>query len=51
MGYKKEMVVVFINDIPKNIKDIFYPADYNWFLTSGHAVSTKKIEYFANKKS
>ena len=37
-------------DIPKNINDIFYPADYNWFITSGHAASPKTIEYFANKK-
>ena len=38
-------------DIPKNINDIFYPADYNWFVTTGHAASPKTIEYFANKKT
>jgi len=38
-------------DIPKNINDIFYPADYNWFVTAGHAASPKTIEYFANKKT
>ena len=37
-------------DIPKNINDIFYPADYNWFVATGHAASPKTIEYFANKK-
>jgi len=33
-------------DIPKNINDIFYPADYNWFITSGHIAFPKTIEYF-----
>ena len=37
-------------DIPKNINDIFYPADYNWSVTTGHAASPKTIEYFANKQ-
>ena len=38
-------------DIPKNINDIFYPADYNWFVATGHAASPKTIEYFANIKN
>ena len=33
-------------DIPKNIMDIFYPPDYNWFTQVGHPPSTKTIEYF-----
>ena len=31
----------------KDIKDIFYPPDYNWFTQVGHPPSTKTIEYFA----
>ena len=34
-------------DIPKDIKDIFYPPDYNWFTQIGHSTSTKTIEHFA----
>ena len=34
-------------DIPNNIKDIFYPPDYNWFTQIGHSTSAKTIEYFA----
>ena len=34
-------------DIPKDIKDIFYPPDYNWFTQTGHRASTKTIEHFA----
>ena len=37
-------------DIPSNIDKIFYQADYNWFVQTGHKTSTKTIEYFANKK-
>ena len=31
----------------KDIKDIFYPPDYNWFTQIGHSTSTKTIEHFA----
>ena len=38
------------NDIPTDINNIYYAPDYNWFAQGGHPVSTKTIEYFANKK-
>jgi len=38
------------NDIPKDINDIFYPPDYNWFTQIGHSTSTKTIEYFAKSQ-
>ena len=34
-------------DVPKDIKDIFYPPDYNWFTQIGHSTSAKTIEHFA----
>ena len=37
-------------DVPKNINEIYYPPDYNWFTQIGHNTSTKTIEYFANNK-
>lgn len=39
------------NDIPKDINDIFYPPDYNWFTQIGHSTSIKTIEYFTKKNN
>tara|TARA_Y100001958_G_scaffold148403_1_gene130041 strand:+ start:552 stop:1415 length:864 start_codon:yes stop_codon:yes gene_type:complete len=36
-------------DIPKDINQIYYPPDYNWFTQIGHQASTETIEYFINK--
>ena len=33
-------------DVPEDIADIFYPADYNWFVRRGHNVAPETIEAF-----
>lgn len=38
-------------DIPKDINQIYYAPDYNWFTQIGHTTNPRTIEYFANKKN
>jgi hypothetical protein len=33
-------------DVPSNVSELFFPADYNWFFQRGHRVSPKTIERF-----
>lgn len=33
-------------DVPKDVTEIFMPPDYNWFVSSGHAVSARSIASF-----
>jgi hypothetical protein len=37
---------VHFQDVPEDIADIFYPADYNWFIRKGHNTAPETIEIF-----
>jgi hypothetical protein len=34
------------SDVPKETAELFMPADYNWFLTRGHAADPRSIEIY-----